>query len=245
LIWQSYEWSGPAPERSTGDRDAPPQRPGYDAEGGVDDGLVAVESVNGVPTPEPPAPGTRRLIELRGAERERAVPIVIDSFTGIYRWHAKRTLREIETVRAVEVEGAAVGVSMVERLLPEVGYVYYLAVLRAWRHRGIGRELLDDALGGFARSHVRVVYAAAEEDNETSLALFRSRGFREVGRSEPGFREGGLGAWGLRSRMRVVSGEVLLGRRLAPEPGTGPPAPPPPDAAERRGYPPTGGATPS
>jgi ribosomal protein S18 acetylase RimI-like enzyme len=60
-----------------------------------------------------------------------------------------------------------------------------------------------------------VVYAAAEEDNAGSIALFRSRGFRVVERKELGYREGGLGAWGLRSRMYLVGGEVLLGLRVA------------------------------
>jgi ribosomal protein S18 acetylase RimI-like enzyme len=107
---------------------------------------------------------------------------------------------------------------MLERLLPEVGYVYYVAVLTAWRRRGQATRLLDDALEWFSGAGARVVYAAAEEDNTASLGLFRSRGFRIVERDEPKFRDGGLGAWGLRSRMRVVYGEVLLGLRLRPEP---------------------------
>lgn len=165
-----------------------------------------------------PHASTPRIVDLVGADRERAVPIIIDSFTGIYRWHAKRTLREVSLVRAAVLDGEPVGVSLLERLVPEVGYVYYLAVLAAWRRRGVARILLDDALAGFDRQGVRVVYAAAEEDNAPSLALFRSRGFRLVARDEPGYREGGLGAWGLRSRMRVVSGEVLMGLRFRPEP---------------------------
>jgi ribosomal protein S18 acetylase RimI-like enzyme len=163
------------------------------------------------------APGA--IVELRGSARERGVPIVIDSFEGIYRWHAKRTLREIATVRGFDSEGELRGIAMVETLVPGVGYVYYIAVRSADRRRGVGARLLDDALQRFAAEGVRVVYAAAEADNAGSIGLFRSRGFREVSRKEPGYREGGLGAWGLRSRMRIVWGEVLLGRRLAPEPG--------------------------
>ncbi len=161
------------------------------------------------------------LIDLAPAARERAVPVIQDGFEGIYRWHAKRTLREIERVRAAEVSGTIVGVSMIERLLPEVGYVYYIAVLTDWRRHGVAARLLDDALTWFRAQEVRVVYAAAEEDNVASIGLFRSRGFRLVDRKETGFREGGLGAWGLRSRMRIVYGEVLLGLRLAPEPTLG------------------------
>ena len=65
-----------------------------------------------------------------------------------------------------------------------------------------------------------MAYGAAEEENEASIALFRSRGFRPVERKELSFREGGLGAWGLRSRMTLVGGEVLMGLRLS---SAGPP----------------------
>jgi len=162
------------------------------------------------------------LIDLTGADRERAVPVIVDGFVGIYRWHAKRTLREVSVVRAAEVNGDVAGIAMLERLTSSVGYVYYLAVRSAYRRKGIGGLLLDDAVAGFVREGVRVVYGAAEHDNTSSIALFVSRGFRAVERRELGYREGGLGAWGLRSRMWLVSGEVLLGRRFAPEP---PPVP--------------------
>lgn len=165
-------------------------------------------------SPSTPSSTSVELVDLEGPQRDRAIPVIRDSFTGIYRWHAKRTLRDITHVRGAEVSGELVGVSMLERLAPEVGYVYYLAVLSAVRGHGIGARLLDDALERFARDGITVVYAAAEVDNVPSRKLFASRGFREVERHEPSYREGGLGAWGLRSRMRVVPGEVLLGRRL-------------------------------
>jgi len=158
------------------------------------------------------------IVDLLGADRERAIPVLIDSFEGIYRWHAKRTLRAVARVRALRLEGELVGVAMLETVAPGVGYVYYLAVRASQRRRGIGGMLLDDALRGFRSDGYRVVYAAAEEENGKSIALFRSRGFRPVERKETSYREGGLGAWGLRSKMWLVSGEVLLGLRLAAEP---------------------------
>jgi ribosomal protein S18 acetylase RimI-like enzyme len=162
--------------------------------------------------------GPASVIDLTGVERERAIPVVIDSFVGVYRWHAKRTLRDVSWVRAVEIDREIAGISMLERLAPGVGYVYYLAVRTSYRRQGIGGLLLDDALAGFVRDGIRVVYAAAEEENRSSITLFLARGFRAVERRERGYREGGLGAWGLRSKMWIVSGEVLLGKRLAPEP---------------------------
>jgi [ribosomal protein S18]-alanine N-acetyltransferase len=110
------------------------------------------------------------------------------------------------------------GISMLDRLTPEVGYVYYLAVGEAFRGRGVGSALLDDAIDLFRTEGAHILYGAAEEDNAPSLALFRSKGFREVDRKERGYQEGGLGAWGLRSRMMLVHGEVLLGRFLEAHP---------------------------
>ncbi len=160
------------------------------------------------------SPDSVELIDLEGAARERAVPILIDSFVGIYRWHAKRTLRRVSTVRGAEVAGELAAVAMLERLVEGVGYVYYIAVASAHRRERLGQRLLDDALARFQRDRIRIVYAAAEEDNEPSIALFRSRGFRIVERDERSYLEGGLGAKGLRTRMMLVSGEVLLGRFL-------------------------------
>ena len=154
------------------------------------------------------------LVELPVGAREVAVPVLVDSFVGIYRWHAKRTLRDVLWVRGARLGGEIVGVSLLELLTSEVGYVYYLAVLAARRGEGIGALLLDDALERFHRSQIRVVYGAAEKDNAPSLGLFRSRGFRVVERRELGYADGGLGAWGLRSRMRLVHGERLMGKRL-------------------------------
>jgi ribosomal protein S18 acetylase RimI-like enzyme len=168
-----------------------------------------------------------RLLDLQGAERERALPILIDGFVGIYRWHAKRTLRRIASVRGAELGGEVVGVSMLELLTPEVGYVYYVAVLGRVRRLGIGGYLLDDALGRFRASGATVVYAAVEEENAASERLFLSRGFRRVDRREPGYREGGLGAWGLHSRMMLVRGEVLFGLRFHRTEEAGRTAPPP------------------
>lgn len=162
------------------------------------------------------------IVDLRGPDRDRAIGALRESFTGIYRWHAKRTLREIASVRAIEMDGRVVGAALLEELAPGIAYVYYLFVAEAYRRRGIARRLLDDALGRFDRAGDRVVYAACEVDNVASLGLFRSRGFREVLRDEPSVRDGGLGAWGYRSKMRVVPGEVLLGRRLGPDPAAPP-----------------------
>ena len=159
------------------------------------------------------------VVELAGDARERAVPVLVDAFSGIYRWHAKRTLRTVPEVRAVEDGGSVVAVSLLDRLTPEVGYVYYIATRTSHRRLGLGLRLLDDALVRFRQGGVEVVYAAVREENLGSRRLFEARGFRATERKERSYRDGGLGAWGLRRRMWLVSGEVLLGLRLRPPAG--------------------------
>ncbi len=157
------------------------------------------------------------LVDLAPEERARAIPVLEEGFVGVYRWHAKRTLRSVSWVRAAVAHGDVVGVAMLEPLVPGVGYVYYLAVARAARRRGVGGRLLDDALTRFASEGIRIVYGAVEAENLPSRRVFETRGFRLIERSELNYRDGGLGAEGLRSRMWVVRGEVLFGRRLSGE----------------------------
>ncbi len=160
-------------------------------------------------------------MELEGTDRDRALPALQESFEGIYRWHAKRTLHRATWVRAALDGGAVAGASVLEQLSPEAGYVYYLFVGASKRRRGLGKLLLDDALQLFRARGARLVWAAAEEDNLPSIRLFLSRGFRKVDRDELPLQEGGLGAQGFRSRMTVVHGEILLGRWVEGEAPSG------------------------
>ncbi|HYA70136.1 MAG TPA: GNAT family N-acetyltransferase [Thermoplasmata archaeon] len=185
----------------------------------VDPHMSDEEGPWGIPAAGSSAPV--ELIDLAPADRERAVPALKDGFVGIYRWHAKRTLRTATWVRAAVRHGEVIAVSVLERIDPEVGYVYYLSTAQGHRREGLGGRLLDDALALFRREGCTVAYGAAEAENGASIALFRSRGFRPVERKEPGFREGGLGAWGLRSRMTLVGGEILFGVRLGSPAGPG------------------------
>ena len=164
------------------------------------------------------AEGSAEVVTVPGDERKALVPILEQGFEGLYLWHSKRTLRGIEVVRGLRLDGEYVGLSMLKMVADGAGYVYYLAVASTHRRQGVGARLLDDAIAGFDRRGVEVVYAAAEEENRASRTLLDSRGFRAVERRETGYQEGGLGAWGLLTRMRVVPGEVLYGRRLRPRP---------------------------
>ena len=64
------------------------------------------------------------VVEVPEAERARLLPILEESFEGLYLWHARRTLQNIETVRAAKtLEGEDAGLLMMKMLGDGAGYV--------------------------------------------------------------------------------------------------------------------------
>jgi ribosomal protein S18 acetylase RimI-like enzyme len=198
--------------------DEPTQRDGrvgHESDCGRGSDIVVGRPMTGRSTATSDRPPPRiRLRGLSGSARSGVLPILKESFTGYYRWHAKRTLLEIERVQVATLNRTIAGAALLERLVPEVGYISYIFVGSGFRRRGVGAALFDDAIRKFRRQRVLVVYAVAEPENRASIALIRSRGFRRTERKETSWKEGGLGAWGLRSRMRIIGDEVLFGLRL-------------------------------
>ena len=142
--------------------------------------------------------------------------ILGESFEGWYLMHSKRTLRDIELVRGAMSSGKPVGLTMLKTLeVGSVGYVYYIAVAKSERKRGIGKMLLEDALKIFKNHGSQEVFASVEEDNEPSEALFASEGFTRTNFGEVSKKHGKLHALSMYNAMRVVPGEVLLRKTIA------------------------------
>ncbi|HEX7091378.1 MAG TPA: ribosomal protein S18-alanine N-acetyltransferase [Longimicrobiales bacterium] len=57
-----------------------------------------------------------------------------------------------------------------------------LAVAPRWRRRGIGRRLLDAVIDEMCARAVRELFLEVRVSNTAAQRLYRSRGFREVGR---------------------------------------------------------------
>ena len=146
------------------------------------------------------------------AERGELEPILEESFEGWYLRHSKRTLHEVETVRAISLDGKPVGLAMLKTLNDGVGYVYYVAVARKYRRRGIGGRLLDDAISRFSGVGSKVVYASVE--NDESARLFALKGFRKTNFGEVSKKYGVLRAFSMYRDMVAVPGEALLFREL-------------------------------
>ena len=118
--------------------------------------------------------------EVPAESRTDLVSLVDQSFDGIYRWHARKTLREVRWVRRAAREERAIGLIMLTTLTPDLGYVYYVAVLPAERGAGIGALLLDDAMAALRAVGAREVLACIRSENLPSIRLFRAKGFERI-----------------------------------------------------------------
>ncbi len=153
------------------------------------------------------------IVEVDPTERASLEPILEESFEGWYLRHSRKTLHEIETVRAAWTDGKPVGLAMLKTLDGGEGYVYYVAVARAHRRKGLGSRLLDDALLHFTVIGSKVVYASVE--NEESASLFSTKGFRRTSFHEMSKKHGLFKVFSMYRSMLAVPGEVMLQRDLS------------------------------
>ncbi|MDA4122283.1 MAG: GNAT family N-acetyltransferase [Thaumarchaeota archaeon] len=157
------------------------------------------------------------LVTVPKSERSQLEFILDESFEGLYLWHSRRTLHNIELVRALRSSGRFLGLSMVKMVAEGSGYVYYVAVPLQSRRKGLGGKLLDDALAHFDELHASEVFASVGEDNVESNALFSSRGFERTNRAEIAKRHGQIRTINMYREMMVVYGEILLRKELRPD----------------------------
>ncbi|MGA2477353.1 MAG: GNAT family N-acetyltransferase [Spirochaetia bacterium] len=155
---------------------------------------------------------TEAPLEARGGLKQ----ILDQSFTGIYLWHARRTLRSVRWVREAAVGNTQAGLTMSCMLGQGTGYIYYLAVLPSQRARGVGGVLLDDALDLLQGSGAPEILACVRADNIPSIRLLRSRNFELTGFSELVLSKGLAHAAMLWVRMFVAPGEKVYVFRPCP-----------------------------
>jgi ribosomal protein S18 acetylase RimI-like enzyme len=155
------------------------------------------------------------IVDVPAGKRAELEWILEESFEGWYLMHSRRTLRDVELVRAAMFSGKPVGLVMLKTLEAGVGYVYYIAVSKASRKKGIGKQLLEDALRILSTSNVKEVFASVEKDNEPSEALFASEGFTRTSFGEVSKRHGSLHTANMYRAMTVVPGEILLRKAIA------------------------------
>jgi ribosomal protein S18 acetylase RimI-like enzyme len=155
------------------------------------------------------------IVDVPRNQRASLRRILEESFEGWYLRHSMGTLRKIEVVRAAMSADTPAGLVMLKTLEGGTGYVYYIAVAKDHRRKGIAKLLLDDALQRFKSSGLKEVFASVEKDNEPSEALFASEGFTQTSFSEVSKKHGHIHTLNMYREMLVVPGEVLLRKSLA------------------------------
>ncbi len=140
--------------------------------------------------------------------------ILQESFEGWYLRHSIKTLGEIEIVKVAVSSGRPVGLVMLKELDVNAGYVFYIAVARHARGRGVAGMLLDESVNHFAKDKMNGIFASLEQDNSISRRLFESRGFSAISFGTLSKMYGHLRAINMYRAMVVVPGEMLLYREL-------------------------------
>jgi [ribosomal protein S18]-alanine N-acetyltransferase len=85
-------------------------------------------------------------------------------------------------VVAEELATGGVAGYIVTSLVVDEAEIMNLAVAPAWRARGIGATLVDDAIAHATGSGAAVLYLEVRESNAGARALYHTRGFDVVGR---------------------------------------------------------------
>lgn len=155
------------------------------------------------------------IVDVAEPQRNGLEWILSESFEGWYLMHSTRTLHHIDTVRAAMSSGRPVGLVMLKILDGSIGYVYYIAVAKAARQKGVGKLLLDDSLRIFKDMGVKEAFASVEHENIPSEKLFASEGFVPTSFGEVAKNYGNIHTVNMYRIMTVVPGEVLLHKMLA------------------------------
>ncbi len=98
--------------------------------------------------------------------------------------HLALALKQATHALIAEVDGEAVAYQ-ISTATPMGGHIARLAVVPPFQGQGIGAALLRSALIHFSQRGARRVTVNTQEDNHTSLALYRRLGFEPTGETYP------------------------------------------------------------
>jgi len=139
---------------------------------------------------------------LTPADAERCAELEAQLFDGDDPWPAAAFNRELASKHnhyvAARSDGTLVGYAGISRLGRKTPFeyeVHTIGVDPAYQGQGIGRRLLDELLK-FASGGV--VYLEVRTDNEVAIALYRSKGFEQVGLRRRYYRVSGADAYTMR-----------------------------------------------
>lgn len=135
---------------------------------------------------------------------EKVVEIEKTSYT--FPWTQPLFLRELDNPVSRffvwDEEGTVVGY-ICYWVVEDEAYLANIALDPSWRGLGLGRMLLKGSMERLKREGVQEVVLEVRQGNKTALALYRSVGFRVVGK-RPRHYEDGEDAWVMRLKFQEV-----------------------------------------
>lgn len=146
--------------------------------------VTLIRHAHGMPR-VPNGPATLRL--MRPAEIPAAVAVDAAAFGPQWRYGARELAHMLATgcrFTVATVDREIVGYACVE-LKGEYGHIVRLAVHPHWQDRGIGRQLLVDAMRYLSAAGASRLTLNTQQSNQRALHLYSSLGFRRFGRVIP------------------------------------------------------------
>lgn len=147
---------------------------------------------------------------MKPGDRESVAKIFEESFTGSYLYWSIRLIDRLETSVA-EVSGKVIGAAELYVTSCEgygrVGVVAFVAVAPAWRGKGIGRRLVEEAEKVFRQRGCRFAAASTRSSNKASIALFTSLGYSAHERGDRVFEE-------LEDALYAYEDDIIFLKRL-------------------------------
>lgn len=135
---------------------------------------------------------------------EKVVEIEKASFT--FPWTQPLFLRELDNPVSRffvwDNEGMVVGY-ICYWVVEDEAYLANIALDPSWRGMGLGRMLLKASMEVLKQEGVQEVVLEVRQGNKTALALYRSVGFKVVGK-RPRHYEDGEDAWVMRLKFQEV-----------------------------------------
>jgi [ribosomal protein S18]-alanine N-acetyltransferase len=129
----------------------------------------------------------REMISTEAASVEE----VLAASPGASRWSAPDLLDLAQRgirIWVAEQDGQIVGACAARTVTDEVE-VLNLAIAPSWRRRGIGRELMADALSSANQAGATHAFLEVRESNSEAQAFYLALGFIEIGRRRAYYRD--------------------------------------------------------
>jgi ribosomal-protein-alanine N-acetyltransferase len=137
---------------------------------------------------------TEFVVEALGDDDVRHLPALhAEDFSRPWSEHEFASLLEQEPVFGFGVwqvgsRKAVLAGFVLARHAADEGEILTIAVSRAQRRRGLGRDLMEAVLRELHAQRAEALFLEVDETNGAAIALYRRLGFREVGR-RPGYYE--------------------------------------------------------